>query len=414
MVVGPYLRHLLRLDSPSRQEWSYINLANTIRETVTMFDNTISTILKHDKKNSSYKIALIRAINDVVLSFPTLNQNGKAVAIPLRLLADFWIAYYWPFVDPTAPIDQGVKGATKQDITFRGELTVLRQAWETMIKSNSPSSDGYVLIQENRILRKRKQLTREVLDSYKRANRKIITAIRLPIRYAGAEEYQVFKKPQRLTDISEDVVPIPGTHDKDYCLIVTATLWQAFQNLSLWIEALCIHEWSLFSEKMLAASDLDRGDIYRLLTARPDNRRPLTWERNQIDILLMEGNQFTCPWTEKTISNTVTYDLDHLIPVSIYPTNEMWNLVPADPEFNQHKKRDRLPSHEKLIRARPHLQTTYRTYLHLNSLKQSLKSDVHNRFSIVLSDIKSLPDETAAAVTGFLESVAEMRNVARF
>jgi hypothetical protein len=33
-------------------------------------DRTISAILKHDRKVNSYKIALVRSINDVVLAFP--------------------------------------------------------------------------------------------------------------------------------------------------------------------------------------------------------------------------------------------------------------------------------------------------------------------------------------------------------
>jgi hypothetical protein len=32
-----------------------------------------------------------------------------------------------------------------------------------------------------------------------------------------------------------------------------------------------------------------------LLTNRPDNRRPLDWERNQIDLLMMEGRVFDHP-----------------------------------------------------------------------------------------------------------------------
>lgn len=55
----------------------------------------ISTILKHDTKVTSYKIALLRAINDVVLSFPDLRNLRADVAVPLRLLAQFWVAYYW-------------------------------------------------------------------------------------------------------------------------------------------------------------------------------------------------------------------------------------------------------------------------------------------------------------------------------
>jgi hypothetical protein len=37
---------------------------------------------------------------------------------------------------------------------------------------------------------------------------------------------------------------------------------------------------------------------------------------------------------------------DHLIPVSMYPTNELWNLVPSSPSFNLHVKRDRMPTAE--------------------------------------------------------------------
>jgi hypothetical protein len=64
---------------------------------------TIATILRHDRKQNSYKLALIRAINDVGLSFPDAGTHGQPVAIPLRILAEYWIAYYWPFVDSRAP-----------------------------------------------------------------------------------------------------------------------------------------------------------------------------------------------------------------------------------------------------------------------------------------------------------------------
>ena len=63
----------------------------------------ISTILKHDDKVTSYKIALLQAINDVaVKSYPDLATFKKDVAIPLRTLARFWLAYYWPFFDDGA------------------------------------------------------------------------------------------------------------------------------------------------------------------------------------------------------------------------------------------------------------------------------------------------------------------------
>ena len=70
-------------------------------------DKVISTILKHDTKVTSYKIALLRAINDIVLSFSNVQAEEKDVAIPLRMLAELWIAYYWPFTDARQQILQG-------------------------------------------------------------------------------------------------------------------------------------------------------------------------------------------------------------------------------------------------------------------------------------------------------------------
>ncbi|MGI9145973.1 MAG: hypothetical protein ACR2IK_05410 [Chloroflexota bacterium] len=84
---------------------------------------------------------------------------------------------------------------------------------------------------------------------------------------------------------------MPGTTSSDRCLVVDQELWRGFLDLSLWVEALSIHEWSLFTESVAqpGGPPVRRGEVYTLLTDRPDNRRPLEWERNQVDRLLMEG-----------------------------------------------------------------------------------------------------------------------------
>ncbi len=66
----------------------------------------VGSILRFDKKINTYKLALVRALNDVVLSYPDLSGSGCDVCVPLRKLAEYWLAYYWPFVDPQDPIVQ--------------------------------------------------------------------------------------------------------------------------------------------------------------------------------------------------------------------------------------------------------------------------------------------------------------------
>ena len=287
-------------------------------------DKVISTILKHYTKVTSYKIALLRAINDVVLTYPDLRTYQSDVAVPLKLLAEFWIAYYWPFVDPDQPIQQGQQakrqGQTINDMAFRPALTELRRQWEQVIGGLKNPADGFFLINELRSPRKQQRYSQPLIDAYQSAIASIAKTIEMPIRYAGPGEWSIFEKPQTYNQVASRTVAVPGTRVKDRCLVIPLDLWATFRQMSLWVEALCIHEWCLFSGRV---SDQDRGYIYGLLTSRPDNRRPLTWERNQIDILIMEGTEFTCPWTEKRITQGTAYDLDHTLPIAVYPTNEL-------------------------------------------------------------------------------------------
>ncbi len=374
----------------------------------------ISTILKHDAKITSYKIALLRAINDVVLSFPDLRSYQKDVAIPLRVLAQYWVAYYWPFVAPNAPILQGRQAKLKNDISFRPQLTKLRHEWEQIVGGISSPSDGFLLINELRVPRKYQTYPQSLHQSYKRAIASISKAIENPIRYAGPSTWTVFSEPIKYELFSNQVVSIPGTQPSDKCLVIKADLWQTFQEMSLWIEALCIHEWCLFTEKIHQENNqrADRGFVYTLLTDRPGNRQPLTWERHQIGLLLMEGEEFICPWTEKCITLSTEYHLDHILPVSLYPINELWNLVPADPDFNSRIKSDRLPSQKRLQEAQPYFELAYHHYGKSKSLSIALREDIVIRFSTVSSNVT--PGLLAVAVVDFINIVAESRNLARF
>lgn len=379
----------------------------------------ISTILKHDDKRTSYKIALLRAINDVVFSFPDLRNLKLDVAVPLRVLAQFWVAYYWPFVNISEPILQGQRATLnnqlRNDMSFRPQLTQLRYSWEQIVGGTSRPSDGFFLINELRVPRKY-QTYSALHQAYAAALVAISKAIEMPIRYAGPSEWTVFAKPIKYADIDSQVVPIPGTKTIDKCLVIKADLWQTFQEMSVWVEALCIHEWCLFTEKVRQENQRShsRGMIYQLLTDRPGNRRPLNWEHHEVDLLLMEGNEFVCPWTFQRITYGIKYDLDHILPVSVYPVNELWNLVPADPDFNSYTKRDRLPKFERLQQAQPSIELAYRNYTASAKLSVALQEDVAIRFSTVSNNTATFPRSLSMAVVNLIDIVAESRNLARF
>ncbi|MBN2385558.1 MAG: hypothetical protein JXB85_00960 [Anaerolineales bacterium] len=371
----------------------------------------IATILRHDRKVASYKIALIRSINDVVLGFPHVGQGAAAIAIPLRILARFWVAYYWPFVDPQQAILQGQQARGREDISFRPALTNLRQEWEKLVGVSHPS-DGYFLVGEFLSAIHMRAYPGPLVDAFHQAIRAITVAIQKPIRYAGPDQYGVFAPPRKWDQIQQTepaAACLPETRPEDMCVLVDAELWTSFCELSLWIEALCIHQWCLFTESL---AGVERGLVYGLLTDRPDNRRPLSWERNQVDILIMEGHLFTCPWTGKKLSAT-SYDLDHILPLSVYPINEIWNLVPADRQFNQHVKRDRLPGAERLSAATPRLQHTYVQYMLSPGLSAALIQDSRLRFGGQVSG-DELPALLTHSITDYLQVIASARNLQVF
>ena len=388
---------------------------------MTSLSQTISNILKHDRKINSYKIALVRAINDVVLNFPDLAMAGQDVAVPLKMLAELWLAYYWAFADPTAPILQGAVavrgGVARNDFTFRPELTALRLQWDELQQTTASPADGFLLFNEMRVPRRRERCGPAVQAAYQTAVRKAMSALELPIRYAGQGEatYSVFAPPRLYADLPE-AAAVPGTQLKDRCLVIPAELWHTFRSLSLWVEALCLHEWCLFTEGLDQGGKepADRGDVYRLLTARPGNRRPLTWERNQVDLLLQEGKAFHCPWTQRQIVLGTEYALDHLLPISVYPINEIWNLVPSDPWFNSHDKRDRLPSLVCLQQAEPHLISAYAHYCTSATLRPAFREDTGLRFTAAASASLDLPIIVAHAVIDLLDRFADLRSLARF
>src|SRR5205823_12217686 len=104
----------------------------------------------------------------------------------LRLLAAFWIAYYWPFVDENRPILQGPQplrgGRLTNDVAFRPYLTRLRMEWEKVVGGSSRPSDGFFIINELRVPRKLSQYPFDLRAAYNETLRAICGALHKPIR----------------------------------------------------------------------------------------------------------------------------------------------------------------------------------------------------------------------------------------
>ena len=61
----------------------------------------------------------------------------------------------------------------------------------------------------------------------------------MPMRYAGNGEWSVFQKPEVLSKLSA-ITTLPQSNSDDKCLVISGLLWQTFEDMSLWVEALCV------------------------------------------------------------------------------------------------------------------------------------------------------------------------------
>ena len=199
-----------------------------------------------------------------------------------------------------------------------------------------------------------------------------------PVKYAGVGgQHTIFNAPAPAATLRGAL--LPGTSLQERAFVVPSYLWSALVELSLWVEALCLHEWSLYIERVVQVPHVTRGEAFSRLTITPAARLPLTWERNQVQLLMLEGTRVRCPWTRTTLTPH-NFDLDHLVPVSAYPMNDLWNLLPSDPHFNQHIKRDRLPEPTRLRAAKDIIGETYEAYDQRELLQTTLRRDVVTRF----------------------------------
>ena len=78
-----------------------------------------------------------------------------------------------------------------------------------------------------------------------------------------------FSSPRARRTLPAAVVRVPGTLRADRCLLVDAALWTMFRDASLWVEALCIYEWSLCTERVTQGTTRAVGGVARRTLCSP-------------------------------------------------------------------------------------------------------------------------------------------------
>ena len=296
----------------------------------------IRHIILKDSKSSTYKLALLRVLTRIAegslgLAWPV---SEEYVAVPLGLVAVFWLRQFKPVLQaglPQMPTNRGLDG-----------LGFVKDAYRRI--SNLSHLDFRVAARFT---------GQNALSLHQAINDAVSNIKAMPAKYTsfpdGPRVYGVTSG-HRLRLGRELVL------DADYLnsfgeLLIPEPIWRALTRFNVWIEPALVAEWiRIMKDYLTNQGRFVAEEKFYLATRWSDPERDVRVAR-ELALDLLKRDRLYCVWTGKKLQED-SLDIDHCFPWSAWPCGDLWNLLPALRSVNQNQKSDRLPSAERLGKAR--------------------------------------------------------------
>lgn len=282
-----------------------------IREGIQLIQDIITT----DRKVATYKFALIRALCEISryeAHTVTWYRDGDMVLVPMQRIAARWVQYYWPLVQG------GLKQTTSKSMAFENQLAELPYKPADMALLKNALDE----ISDKKII----SLINKVSETIRKG----------PVEHSGGTDLEIF---HFVPSLDASVYP-ELKYSENGMVTVPLALWRDINLFSHWIEDSLAIQWAELSTKI--NKDGKFGHHLDLITKSVQVDERDTYQIRK----LLKGKKIECVWTGKKIES---FDIDHMIPWTIWRNNDLWNLLPTDPKVNN-QKRDMLPN-PSLIKA---------------------------------------------------------------
>jgi SAM-dependent methyltransferase/5-methylcytosine-specific restriction endonuclease McrA len=293
----------------------------------------IESILNRDRKEATYKLALIRALAEIATqeARSAVWSGAGTVGIPIHRIAERWLLYYWPLLAHPDKIPQSrAEAAGGKPIKFRGALSMLMEPFA--------QQGAYSGLTAWHLARTSNQLDAISHSRLQAALRSIAETIRSgPVAFSGS---------------GLGAGPVFGYDKKSKLVLMPTELWREFSLLGHWIADAVVVRWAALSQQIAHRQDVDAGDILPLLLAKPEPTRSVQLARTAY----MEARVSSCTWSKQPLKGT--FAVDHAIPFALWGNNDLWNLVPAHPRVNLSKS-DKLPAAELLEESKPRIVASW-------------------------------------------------------
>lgn len=294
-------------------------------------------IVVNDNKSSTYKLALLRTLVRIADAHPgaVVDKQDGTVAISLGLVALYWIRLFKRLVDNN--IQQSSDPA-------KGLGFVKANGWDLLkhLTADDFAIGNFYTGQEAGALQ---QLFSDTLATIKAG----------PVTYIwqGHKDNRLFAM-QRGKNKRQSTVLLDKTFlDSFGSFVLREDMWNCFRQYGCWIEPLLVQQWVAEMQKYeLNQQRQITLDSYHNQLRWLDRQHDTALVRKKVEALRGQGAAVHSVWSGDLL---YSYDIDHCVPFSYWPNNDLWNLLPASSRENK-LKRDRLPSQARLKSASYHIK----------------------------------------------------------
>ena len=294
----------------------------------------INKIIEQDSISSTYKFALLKSTIDACQRYEHLIvlENNVAI-IPLGLLVESWIFDYLPFVFKNLR-QQNAGNVLNRDIeqSYQELFEVLEldsklTTWEDAYqKVYSLYTTLTLNTQQSQIM-------------FRLAKKIAKTITNMPMKYAGSVHYGMYNPSIK----SFGRVRSTSIFNREFLI-------QNFSTFSISQDHYQIFRYmgqSLFGTSTIARRWKEVTYKFNQETLVTDSVDSIIFKTIFTDRNTTIGRQYLpkdcqCVWTNKSLKNG-KYDIDHVLPYSVWLNNDLWNLLPSDPSINN-KKSNKIPT----------------------------------------------------------------------
>ena len=297
-----------------------------------VFSN-INKIIERGKRSSTYKFALLRGTIEMIdENSPYISFKYNEVVFPLGLLVEKWILYYYPIYE--LDISQNTSKNSSFELRLKALIKFYEQKggfsafYNDLHKDNIPDEFKLKLF----------ELLRSIRDTICDMPMKHIGNVLTKNHYSiyKPTKYKIFKSNYHKYSDRENIINDFGEFS------IPLTYYEAFKVLGSFINGKdsILFKWAEFSVKA-TGDNLSVGNVVTQILKNPITEREILESKKLYKHILDKRGNVYCVWTGKKINK---YDIDHVIPFSIWKNNDLWNLLPSSSTVNRNDKKDKIPS----------------------------------------------------------------------